>query len=255
MFEGAVPSCRLKIIQGRIEWIHRLNHILDTHNLSISHVLLTHWHGDHTGGIPHLLAAHPYLESKIFKCCPDSGQNAILDGSVFRTEGATIRAIFTPGHSTDHMSFVLEEENAMFTGDNVLGHGYTVVEDLATYQDSLQYMSEQSCLMGYPGHGSTIANLPLIMNKYIYHRLLREMQILTAFSSLSSIDVAAGSKRCKGITTEDLVIAIYGSVSAELVKNVLEPAITEVLWKLASERRIGFQRRLHSREWFLMVKR
>jgi hydrolase len=255
MCEGTVPSCRLTIVQGRVEWIHRLNHVLDTQNLSISQVLLTHWHGDHTGGIPHLLAAHPYLETKIFKCCPDPRQHAIRDGSVFRTEGATIRAVFTPGHSADHMSFILEEENAMFTGDNVLGHGYTVVEDLATYQNSLRYMSEQSCLRGYPGHGSTIANLPLIMTKYIQHRLLRERQILAALSSLSSIDVAAGSTRCKGITTKDLVIAMYGGVSAELVENVLEPAITDVLWKLASEGRVGFQRRLHSREWFLMPMR
>lgn len=50
------------------------------------------------------------------------------------------------------MAFVLEEENAMFTGDNVLGHGTAVFEDLAMYLDSLSRMREQFDGRAYPGH-------------------------------------------------------------------------------------------------------
>jgi glyoxylase-like metal-dependent hydrolase (beta-lactamase superfamily II) len=42
--------------------------------------------------------------------------NFIEDQHIFKTEGATLRAIFTPGHSQDHLSFYLEEENALFSG-------------------------------------------------------------------------------------------------------------------------------------------
>ena len=52
------------------------------------------------------------------------------------------------------MAFVLEEENAMFTGDNVLGHGTAVFEDLAVYLDSLTRMREQFHGRAYPGHVS-----------------------------------------------------------------------------------------------------
>ena len=51
------------------------------------------------------------------------------------------------------MSFVLEEEHSMFTGDNVLGTGTSAVEDLGLFMTSLQKMARQNCVMGHPAHG------------------------------------------------------------------------------------------------------
>lgn len=60
------------------------------------------------------------------------------------------------------MAFVLKEENAMFTGDNVLGHGTAVYEDLAVYLDSLSRMREQFHGRAYPGHVGSFQNVQFL---------------------------------------------------------------------------------------------
>ncbi|KAG0153322.1 hypothetical protein PDIDSM_5173 [Penicillium digitatum] len=130
--------------QGYPIWLTTLVNYLDQHQLSISQVLLTHWHIDHTGGLPALLARYPHLSTAVHKAHPDHGQRSIRDGQAFTAEGTTLRALFTPGHTQDHMCFILEGSGAMFTGDNVLGHGGSVVvEDLGQYMKSLKSMTQK----------------------------------------------------------------------------------------------------------------
>lgn len=90
------------------------------------------------------------------------------DCDIYRTEGATIKALHTAGHAIDHMCFVFVEENALFTGDNVLGHGYSLSEDLFPYMQSLRRV-DQHCEKGYPAHGVKIENLPQRMSECIRH--------------------------------------------------------------------------------------
>lgn len=83
---------------------------------TVHQAILTHWHGDHVGGLPDLLRICP--QAQIFKHQPESSQNDIQDGQTFSVEGATLTALHTPGHTVDHMVLLLDEENAMFTGDS-----------------------------------------------------------------------------------------------------------------------------------------
>ncbi|KAF7174439.1 hypothetical protein CNMCM5623_007237 [Aspergillus felis] len=138
--------------QGLPIWLSRIIELLRSNNISISHILLTHWHGDHTGGVSDLISYNPTLADHVYKNLPDAGQKSIGDGQIFAVEGATVRAVFTPGHSVDHMCFLLEEENALFTGDNVLGHGFSVAPDLGRYMESLELMAGLGCQAGgiYP---------------------------------------------------------------------------------------------------------
>lgn len=66
--------------------------------------------------MPELLEICP--DARVYKNQPDDGQLDIRDGQVFEVEGARLTAHHMPGHTKDHMVFVLEER-AMFTGDSV----------------------------------------------------------------------------------------------------------------------------------------
>lgn len=212
--------------------------------VSLSHVLLTHWHGDHTGGVPDLLRLYPHLTDSIYKNEPDEGQQNITDKQVFQVEGATVRAIHVPGHSEDHMCFILNEEQAMFTGDNVLGHGTSAVEDLGTFMASLQKMRAQGCRTGYSAHGVTIEDLPTKIDRELRGRLKREAQVMQALARVRD-------RGEKSVTVKDLVTEIYGEALDESTRILaLEPFIDEVLRKMAGDCRVGFEIRRGKKKWY-----
>lgn len=102
--------------EGRPTWAERLQSVLSEEKATVHQALLTHWHGDHVKGVDDLLRICP--QATVFKHRPDTGHQDIHDGQVFSVEGATLTACHTPGHTVDHMTFVLEEEDAIFTGDS-----------------------------------------------------------------------------------------------------------------------------------------
>jgi glyoxylase-like metal-dependent hydrolase (beta-lactamase superfamily II) len=111
----------------------------------------------------------------------------IGEGSVVRTEGATLRAIHAPGHAEDHLCFVLEEEGSLFSGDNILGVGTTVIPgqggDLRQYLNSLDRLLAQKPAAIYPAHGPLIQDGDAKIREYIAHRQMREDQILAALGA------------------------------------------------------------------------
>ncbi|KAJ5738179.1 metallo-beta-lactamase superfamily protein [Penicillium malachiteum] len=238
-------------------WIERVVQLVRDHQLEISHILLTHWHGDHAGGVADLVAYNTELASRVYKNQPDRGQNGIVDGQVFATEGATLRAIFTPGHAVDHMCFVLEEENALFTGDNVLGHGYSVIQDLAMYMKSLVRMAALRCTTGYPAHGAKIEDMSAKMQEYITHEDFRIQQVFSTLSqnriveSSVSVPQVVGKGKGGGMTLAEIVQSIYGDVPVDVVEKAFAPFLTQVLWKLAEDRKVGFEPgEPMKRKWF-----
>jgi glyoxylase-like metal-dependent hydrolase (beta-lactamase superfamily II) len=175
--------------QGMPAYLPVLARALERTGCAIQEIVLTHGHPDHIGGAADVIERHgPLRVSKR----PHAGFDArspvaitpIDDGDVVRTEGATLRALHTPGHAEDHLCFVLEEENAIFSGDNVLGVGTTVIPaeggDLLDYMHSLERLLAEQPTAIYPAHGPVIGDGCAKLREYIDHRHQREQEILAA---------------------------------------------------------------------------
>ncbi|KAI4752956.1 Metallo-hydrolase/oxidoreductase [Aureobasidium sp. EXF-3400] len=226
--------------EGKPSWLSSLKTILSQEKASISQVILTHWHPDHVGGIPDLLSLYPKIP--VYKSQAVAGQQEINHGQVFKTQGATLRAFHCPGHTTDHMALVLEEEDAMFTGDNVLGQGTAVFEDLAAYMDSLSKMQHEFSGRAYPGHGPVIEDGKAKIQEYIRHRQEREGQIVDVLGR----ETEEGKN---GWQSMDLVRVIYKGYPENLHAPA-ERGVLQVLDKLKKEGKV------HEDEgaWFLQSK-
>ncbi|KAK5653553.1 hypothetical protein OQA88_8812 [Cercophora sp. LCS_1] len=204
--------------EGKPSWIAAVKRTLDEEKATISGTIITHWHGDHTGGIKNVLESWP--GTKIYKNRPEQGQLEIADGQVFEVEGASLTAVHTPGHTVDHMVLVLKEEDAMFTGDNVLGHGTAVFEDLGVYLDSLEKMKGLFKGRAYPGHGPAVPDGPAKIAEYIGHRRQREEQVI---QTLRTERPGTGDR--SAWSAMELVKVIY----RDIPESLHEPAARGVL--------------------------
>lgn len=230
---------------GEPEYAELLEQALAERGITLRYVLVTHWHGDHCGGVPDIVRMYPHLVNDIYKNDPEPGQQNITDGQVFRVEGATVTAVHSPGHSHDHMVFVLKEEKSMFTGDNILGTGTSAVEHLGLFMSSLQKMARQNCIVGHPGHGLTIDNLHAKITQDLKQKWRREEQILKALERLRI-------QGHRSVSVKELVTGIYGdSLDPETRTQALEPFTSEALRKLSGDGKVAFEIRQGRKKWLL----
>jgi len=225
--------------EGKPSWIAAIKKALEEEHASIASAIITHWHHDHQGGIEQLTEAWP--GTKVYKNQPESGQLDIADRQKFEVEGATLTAIHSPGHTVDHMVFVLAEEDAMFTGDNVLGQGTTVFEDLATYLGSLEKMKHLFKGRAYPGHGPVLEDGPGKIAEYIRHRRQREEQVIQTMREERS-----GAGDGTSWTPMELVKIIYREVP-ESLHPAAAYGVLQILQKLQREGKVV----LHGDRWRL----
>jgi ribonuclease/clavin/mitogillin len=170
----------------------------------------------------------------------------IAHNQLFSTPGATLKAFHSPGHTTDHMTLILQEESAMFTGDNVLGQGTAVFENLSVYLQSLQQMQHEFSGRAYPGHGPVIDDGRAKIHEYIRHRQEREMQIVHVLGGGDDDDDA---KEEKGWRSMELVQSIYKDYP-ESLHQPAERGVLQVLEKLKNEGKVGLDEDKGC--WFLL---
>jgi len=150
-------------------------------------VLLTHGHADHAE------AARTFAERmgcgvRALDPAHRLGSEGLDDGDVVSIDGLEIRVVGTPGHTSDSLSFLLPAEQAVLTGDTVLGRGTTVVAhpdgELGAYLGSLHRLhtlaEAQEATRIWPGHGPVIDNALETLDYYLAHRQERLEQVREA---------------------------------------------------------------------------
>lgn len=220
------------------EYQKHLADVVQSEQVNIEHIIITHWHHDHIGGVENLygtIAKQPKIwkhrrssDDEPDKQLPDTiPLHWLTDGQEIKVEGATVKFYHTPGHTTDHMIATLLEENILFSGDCILGEGTAVFEDLYTYMKSLHRILDLNPSVIYPGHGNIVEDPIKKIKYYIEHRNQREGQILEALKSNSE----------KKLNEMDLVKLIY-TETPEHLWPAAAYNVNHHLTKLTKEKKI-----------------
>jgi glyoxylase-like metal-dependent hydrolase (beta-lactamase superfamily II) len=168
---------------------------------TVTHVLVTHTHRDHSPGVarvkaatgattfgegPHRAARPLHIgEAPRLDASNDTDFNPdqkLADGEVVSGPGFTLEAIATPGHTANHMAYALREQNVIFSGDHVMGWSTSIVAPpdgaMSDYVASLEKLARRAEPLYLPGHGDLIREAPGFVQSYIRHRQGREASIL-----------------------------------------------------------------------------
>jgi glyoxylase-like metal-dependent hydrolase (beta-lactamase superfamily II) len=159
-------------------------------------IMCTHTHQDHSPAAAPLAAR---TGAPIIGCAPfnivDDGPRSdasfdpsykpdrvLEDGETLAGPDWTLTAVATPGHTSNHLCYALEQSGALFTGDHVMGWSTSVVSppdgDMTAYMASLQKLYEREDRVYYPAHGPAVDKPRQLVRGMIGHRRQRESQIL-----------------------------------------------------------------------------
>ena len=177
-------------------------------------VLVTHSHPDHLPLAERFAAPHQASVRRF----PE-----LRDGDIVRAGNLNLTALHTPGHSADHLCFLLAGEGAVFTGDLILGRGSSMVTypegDVAAYLRSLDRLAELRPRMLFPGHWDPVAEAMAKIEEYRAHRLEREAQVLAELRRGEGT-AAELTRRVYGELDEKLSVAAEMTLRAHLRKLV-----------------------------------
>ncbi len=163
----------------------------------VSHILITHTHGDHSPAAAPLKRATgaptfgfgPHGAGRLAEgvAVEEGGDRdfvpdvVVTDGDVITGADWQVECVHTPGHTSNHLCFALREQSALFCGDHVMGWSTTVIVppdgDMAEYFASLEKLRLREDRIYYPTHGAPIESPQAFVAALIAHRHARERQI------------------------------------------------------------------------------
>jgi glyoxylase-like metal-dependent hydrolase (beta-lactamase superfamily II) len=191
-------------------------------------VVVTHTHPDHAPGAAGLALR---TGAEVLGFSARDGfvpARDVGEGFELRGAGYTLRALHTPGHASNHLCWLLVEEQMLFSGDHVM-QGSTVViappdGDMTHYLESLRKLLvlDPPVANIAPGHGALLVEPAVTLQGIIDHRVAREGA------------VAAALARAGRITVDELVPTVYADVE-EARYPVARYSLWAHLRKLGSE--------------------
>ncbi len=200
----------------------------------VAAIMCTHTHRDHSPaaaplaeltGAPIVGCAPLVLETDLPRAdeafdksyAPD---RVLEDGEQMRGTGWTLTAVATPGHTSNHLCFALEESGALFTGDHVMGWSTSVVippdGDMGEYMASLDKLQNREDRVYYSAHGEPITRPRQLVRGMIGHRRQRENQIIRLLGERARPVGDFIPEMYKGLD-ERLIPAAEMSVTAHLI--------------------------------------
>ena len=173
---------------------------------TVSHILITHTHLDHS---PAAAVLKGLTGAQTFGFGPHgTGRQAdgivveeggdmdfkpdvkLVGGDTLRGNDWSLEAIYTPGHTSNHLCFALAEERAVFTGDHVMGWSTSVIAppdgDMRAYLESLDLLLKREDRVYWPTHGPCIETPRDFVSSLIAHRQQREQSILNTLQGGAS---------------------------------------------------------------------
>ncbi len=118
--------------------------------------------------------------------------HALTEGDEISSGGASLRALHTPGHASDHVSFELIGTKSLFAGDNILGEGTAVIAppdgNMRDYLFSLYRLRGLELERIYPGHFKALDGGTAVIDQYLAHRAERRRSVLEALEAPRTVD-------------------------------------------------------------------
>ena len=211
----------------------------------VTAICCTHTHRDHS---PAALPLAERTGAPVIGCAPlalqDDGprmdaafdatyrpDRVLEDGETLSGDGWTLRAVATPGHTSNHLCFALEGTGVLFTGDHVMGWSTSVVSppdgDMTAYMASLALLQEREDTLYLPAHGPPVGKPRQLVRGMIGHRRQRERQIVRLLNEGPARIEEMVPRMYKGVD-ERLWPAAGRSVLAHLIdmerKGLVAPA-------------------------------
>lgn len=185
-----VGNAEVAVIDPGVDKAKHLDAVMAAAPGPIRWVLVTHTHPDHSPGAATLaretgaqvMGHRIRLQGKRDKhFAPDT---FLDDGDVVRCDEFTLRALHTPGHAADHLCYLLEQDNTLIAGDQVMDGATVVIAppdgDMAAYIASLQRLKTLGIETLAPAHGDLLTPANAVLQDIIDHRLAREAALLDA---------------------------------------------------------------------------